>query len=398
MRFKPAERAASIQYAIRDVVVRAKEIERQGNEIIKLNIGDPDAYDFDTPEHIKRALFDAVLEGYNGYCDSEGDPDLREAIAERERRKNHTSTTAQDVIVTAGITEGIQMLLAAMISEGDELLVPGPTYPQYLSVTKFFGGTPVPYRTVEQEGWRPDLDDLRKKVGPKTRGILVVSPNNPTGAVYRRRDLEEICNIASAAHVPVVSDEIYDMLIYEGEHLSPVSVSTDTPVITVNGFSKAYLVTGWRAGYIAIRDCDDFLSDFREALLKEARARLSANYPVQRAMIAALKGPQDHVRKVVRTLRERRDYLWKRFNEIDGISSTRPEGAFYLFPRIESSKFSNDMEFVDLMLREAHVLLVNGSGFDPVYGSMHFRSVFLAPVEMLERAADSIADVMRRVN
>lgn len=385
-----------MQYAIRDMVVYARELEKKGIEVIRLNIGDPDAYDFDTPEHIKRALFDAVLQGYNGYCDSEGDRELREAIAERERKKNNSIAGPEDVIVTSGITEGIQMLLAAIIGAGDELLVPGPTYPLYISVTSFYGGRAVAYRTDEENGWRPDIEDIRKKVNERTRAIVVVNPNNPTGAVYSRRDLEEICNIASEHSIPVIADEIYDMLIYEGEHISPVSVSKDTAVITMNGFSKAYLVTGWRMGYISIRDADGFLEELKEALLKEARARLSANHPVQRAMIAALRGPQEHIRKMVKTLRERRDYMWKRLNEIEGISAVKPAGAFYLFPKIQRSEFRNDSEFVLHVLREGHVLLVNGSGFDRTYGSMHFRSVFLPPLETLERAADAIEDALKK--
>lgn len=395
MKFKPTSRASGMEYAIRDLVVPAKELEKSGTSVIKLNIGDPDAFDFDTPEHIKRAMFDAILEGHNSYGDSEGDAELRQAIADRERLKNSTSIDAGDIVVTTGITEGIQLLLGAMISKGDELLVPGPTYPPYTSVTKYFDGTPVPYRTVEEKGWRPDLEDLRARITERTRAVLIVSPNNPTGAVYSASDLREICNIAGEHGLPVISDEIYDMLTYGPEHVSPSSVSSDIPMIKLNGFSKSYLVTGWRVGYTMFRDADGFLGDLKDAFLKEARARLCASNPAQRAMIAALKGPQTHITKMVRTLKERRDYTVRRINEMEGLSVSPPEGAFYVFPRIEDSRWKSDRDFVLHVLRHGHVLFVNGSGFDRTHGSMHFRSVFLAPMETMEKAMDGLERAMK---
>ncbi len=390
MQFRPASRAVGMEYAIRDLVLPARELERSGTKVIWLNIGDPGAFDFDTPEHIKRALFDAVLEGHNNYGDSEGYVELREAISQRERSKNGNDIDPGNIVVTTGITEGIQLLLGAMIEQGDELLVPGPTYPPYSSVTKYYGGKPVPYRTIEERNWRPDLDDIRSNISERTKAILVVSPNNPTGAVYSESDLREICNIAAEHNLPIISDEIYDMLTYGKKHVSPSTVSKDVPMVILNGFSKSYLVTGWRIGYTMFRDSGDYLEELKQAFLKEARARLCASNPAQRAMVAALKGPQAHITKMVRALRERRDYAVKRINEMEGLSVTVPDGAFYVFPKIEAPGWKSDRDFVLHVLKHGHVLFVNGSGFDSKYGEMHFRSVFLAPMEMMEKAMDGL--------
>lgn len=396
MKFVPAPRASGMEYAIRDLVLPARELERAGTEVIHLNIGDPGAFDFDTPEHIKRALFDAVLEGHNNYGESEGDPELRQAIADREREKNSNSIDTGSIVVTAGITEGIQMLLGAMINDGDELLLPGPTYPPYMSVTRYYGGKAVPYRTIEEDGWRPDVEDLRSKITGRTRGILVVSPNNPTGAVYSEADLRSICDIAGEYNLPILSDEIYDNLTYGKKHVSPSSVARDIPMVMLNGFSKSYLVTGWRMGCVIFRDSGDYLQDLKDAFLKQARARLCANNPSQRAMVAALKGPQTHLGRMVKTLKERRDYTVRRMGEMEGISVTRPDGAFYVFPRIDTDKWKSDKEFVLHVLKHGHVLFVNGSGFDGTYGRMHFRSVFLAPREIMEKAMDGLERALKK--
>ena len=386
---KPAKRAMEIEYAIRDVVLPARELEKKGVEILKLNIGDPDKFDFDTPEHMKKAVIEE-MEKFNGYGDSEGLLELREAIVEREKKKNNLDISVDDIVVTNGVSESIQMLFGALLEPGDEILVPGPTYPPYIALSKFFGATPVPYRTIEEENWAPDLEDMRKKINEKTKAIAVINPNNPTGALYDRKTLEEIGNIVAENDILLISDEIYDMITYEGKHLSP-SFIKDIPLVIFNGISKVYLSPGWRVGWTIFRDCDGKLSEIKEAYLKQARVRICASILAQKGAAAALNGPQDHIKNLVKKLRERRDYIYKRLNEIDGISTQKPGGAFYIFPKIEG----DDKKFVLDVLNKVHVLFVHGSGFCPVYGKGHFRSVFLPPLKTIEKAMDGLENYMK---
>lgn len=395
---KVTERVRTIEYAIRDIIVYARTLAKTGRKIYYLNIGDPLAFDFDTPEHIKQALFEAVKDGANAYSASEGLLELRQAICEKEKMLNRVDISAEDVIVTSGISEGIQMVLAALVEAGDEVLLPGPTYPPYISYTRFFGGKPVAYRTVEEEGWQPDINDLRSKISSKTRAIVVINPNNPCGAFYEERTLKQILDIAAEHGIPVVSDEIYDQLVFEKKFVSIASLAKDAPVIGLNGFSKAYLMTGWRLGYIYFHSPGGELKELKECVEKEARIRLCVNTPVQKAGVAALKGPQDHICEMVSKLRARRDYAWKRLNEIEGVSCTKPEAAFYVFPKIHGvgSKWKTDFEFVLDLLKETGVLFVHGSGFCPVYGAGHVRGVFLPPIEVLEEAFNLVEEFMKK--
>jgi len=389
---KVTERVRTIEYAIRDVIVYAKQLAKTGKRIFYLNIGDPVAFDFDTPPHVTQALMKAVEEGENAYSPSEGLPELRQAISEKERRINGVDISADDVIVTSGISEGIQMVMAALIDAGDEILLPGPTYPPYISYAKFFGGKPITYKTVEEDGWQPNIDDLRGKISEKTRGIAIINPNNPCGALYGEKIVKQILDLAGEHGIPVLSDEIYDQIIYEKTFVSTAHLAKDVPVIGFNGFSKAYLMTGWRLGYVYFHGQENRLQELKQCVEKEARIRLCANTPVQKAGVAALNGSQDHIKAMVEKLGQRRNYSWKRLNEIDGISCTKPEGAFYVFPKIHAvgSKWKTDMDFVLELLKETGVLFVHGSGFDPVYGAGHIRGVFLPPIETLEQALNEV--------
>ena len=387
-----SKRARDIRYAIRDVVVFAKEIEKKGKDILYLNIGDPVKYDFDTPEHIKNALIKAVRDGSNSYSASEGVLELREAICRKEKKDSDIDIYSNKVMVTNGISEGLQMLLGALIEKGDELLVPDPTYPPYTAYMKFFGGKPVTYKTVEEDGWQPDVNSIRSKITDKTKGIVIINPNNPTGAMYDRKILMEIGDVAAEHELIIISDEIYDKIVYEGSFTSTSSVVKDVPIVGLNGFSKVYLMTGWRLGYVYFNDPEDELNELQESMKKEARIRLCPNTPVQNAAIAALDGPQGHIKETVGKLRLRRDYVFKRINEIEGVSCTKPEGAFYCFPKVDAigSKWKNDKEFVLDFLEKENVLLVHGSGFGTTYGAGHFRGVFLPPIDTLEVAFDRL--------
>ena len=390
------ERVQNLEYAIRDVVGHARLMEKKGKEVIYLNIGDPLLFDFDTPEHVKDALIKAIKEGLNCYSASEGMPELREAICEKEKRVGGFDLLPENVIVSNGVSEAIQMVLGALVENGDEILVPGPAYPPYISYTEFFGGKAVQYRTSEENGWQPDLDDIRAKVTDKTRALVIINPNNPCEALYDRKTVKAMVDLAGEHDIPLISDEIYDQIAY-GELVSTASVAKDVPVIGLNGFSKIYLMTGWRLGYIYFTGQDEqMLAELREHITKEARIRLSANTPVQKAAVAALKGPQTHICDLVQKLQKRRDFSYKRLNEINGISCTEPKGAFYFFPKVSGvgTTWNNDLDFVRDLLENTGLVFVHGSGFGSTYGSGHFRGVFLPPVETLEKAFDKLDSFM----
>ena len=391
-----ADRAVGIEYAIRDMLQIAKEVAQSGQKMIYLNIGDPAKYDFHTAPHIKRALAKAVDNDCNYYAASEGIPALREAIAEKEKKVNSVPISSEDVIVTSGISEGIQFLMGAIVEPGDEILLPGPTYPPYTSFTKFFGGAPVSYRTVEDNDWLPDLDDLRKKITKRTRALVIVNPNNPTGSLYDETTLKRMLDIAAEHKLLVVSDEIYDRLVYDSKFTSVAALAKDIPVVGLNGFSKTYAMTGWRLGYMYFHDPTNTLIDLKEAIAKESRIRISAATPIQFAAVKALKGSQTQISRMVTVLKKRRDHFLRRIRSIDGLTCTTPKGAFYLFPRIAlNGRWRSDKDFAVDLVKKTGVLVVNGSGFDQTYGAGHFRTVFLPPINMIDEAADRIEQFMQ---
>lgn len=396
-RYSPSERAMSIRYAIRDVVVEAVRLEKKGHRILRLNIGDPDAYDFDTPSHIKEGTIRAINEGYNGYAPSEGIPELRKAISERERMDGREIGT-EDVLVTAGVTEALQMLFGALNGKG--VLIPAPAYPPYTTYTRFFGAFPIEYPGVEEDDWQPDIEFIRQALESDREGkisaISIINPNNPTGAFYSEKTVREIMNIAGAYGVMVISDEIYDRMLYQRDPVKPGANRTDldVPLIVLNGISKVYFAPGWRIGYMAFQENGE-LGRLREAIMKQARARLCPNVPSQFGYLHALTGSQDFMKNYLQRLKERRDYSVKRINEIEGLSTRVPEGAFYMFPKIGDATV-DDYKFVMEILHECHVLFVHGSGFSEKYGKGHFRMVFLPKVEILREAFDRIEEYLKK--
>ena len=385
---KASNRTQGVEYAIRDIISYASNYEKSGKEIIYLNIGDPLKYDFKTPEHIKLALIEAVKNDENYYTKSEGLPELCKAIVEKESQKG-LSITEEDVLVTNGVSEGLEMTLASVVDPNTEVLMPGPYYPPYASYVKFYGGKPVEFKL--HENGKPDLEDLLSKINSKSRAICIISPNNPTGEVFDRKSLQQIIDLAAEHDLYVICDEIYDKIVFDDQFTGIGKVAKDAPVILLNGFSKAYLMSGWRCGYICMNSASKKLDVLRKNIPKLTRVRISTNLPVQIAAVEALRGPQGHIADMVQKLRKRRDYTVKRLNAIKGISCRMPRGAFYVFPKIDlDHRWKDDQHFVIDLLNNTGVLTVHGSGFGTAFGASHFRIVYLPKEETLEKAIDNL--------
>ena len=391
---KVSNRISNVEYAIRDITLHARQYEKSGTKIIYLNIGDPVKYDFPTPEHIKRALIDAVLNNFNYYADSEGILELREAIVEKESQKG-LSISVEDVLVTNGISEGLDMVAASIVEPNTEVLMPGPYYPPYASYVKFYGGKPIEFKLTDDG--TPDLDDIKSKITPKSRALCVINPNNPTGEVFDGKSLKQLIDIAAENDMYIVCDEIYDKLVFDKEFTGIGKVAKDAAVILLNGFSKVYLMTGWRCGYICMNSNCQKLENIRNNIPKLARVRIATNLPVQKAAVAALKGPQAYIAETVTKLKNRRDLVVKRLNEIDGISCKLPNGAFYTFPEISLTHWKTDKDFVLDLLNKTGILTVHGSGFGE-RGKGHFRIVYLPTEQVLQEAMDKLSDFINSKN
>lgn len=391
---KISNRISNVEYAIRDITLHARQYEKAGKKIIYLNIGDPVKYDFPTPDHIKRALLDAVSSNFNYYADSEGILELREAIVNKESQKG-LSVNVEDVLVTNGISEGLDMVAASIVEPNSEILMPGPYYPPYASYVKFYGGKPIEFKLTEDGA--PDLDDIKSKITPKARALCIINPNNPTGEVFNSKNLKQLIDVAAEHDMYIICDEIYDKLVFDREFTGIGKVAKDAPVILLNGFSKVYLMTGWRCGYICMNSDCQKLENIRNNIPKLARVRIATNLPVQKAAVAALQGPQEYIAETVTKLKKRRDLVVKRLNEIDGISCKLPNGAFYTFPKILHNRWKDDKDFVLNLLDKTGILTVHGSGFGEL-GRGHFRIVYLPKEQVLEEAMDKLSDFVNDTN
>ncbi|MFX1418249.1 MAG: aminotransferase class I/II-fold pyridoxal phosphate-dependent enzyme [Promethearchaeota archaeon] len=392
-----SQRLREIEYAIREIAAVANEVAKSGKKILHLNIGDPVIYDFDTPKYISQAAADATFKGKNFYVDSLGAPELRERLSKYISKTNNLDIKSEDIIVTSGVTEAIFFILAGLIENKNELLIPGPSYPLYINYTKFFNGIPVEYELDELSDWEPNIDDLRSKISEKTQAILICSPNNPTGVMYSESMIKEIINIAGEYNLMIISDEIYDQIIYEKPFTSPASLSRDVPIIGLNGFSKSHLATGWRLVYMYYHDPENKLEDLKAGIAKMARARLSANSIAQYAAIEILKNPGTHTKEMVKKLKERRDYSYNRLRKIEGITCVKPNGAFYLFPKFdfnELKKWNNDREFTIDLLKTTGICGVYGSGFGD-YGKGHVRFTFLPDLNILNNVYNLLEDFLK---
>jgi len=388
---KVSKKVAGVEYAIRDIVGAAIKLEQQGRKVDYLNIGDPVQYGFQPPQNVKEAYIKAIQNGENYYSASEGLPELREAIAKKEHDKG-LDVSADNILVTNGVSEGLDMVISSIVEEGDEVLLPGPYYPPYASYVRLHGGIPVEF-AVDLDNSTPDINDIRAKITPKTVAICLISPNNPTGVVFNENSLKELVDVANENNLYIICDEIYDQIVYDEKFTGIGKVAGNSPVIILNGFSKVHLMSGWRIGYIAFNNSPQ-LDSIQENLPKLARVRISTNLPVQHAALESLRGPQDYIADFVSELKKRRDLVVKRLNSIPGLSCPNPKGAFYAFPKIENNKYSSDKEFILKLLDSQGVLTVHGSGFGTKYGSDHFRLVFLPSLETLDSSLNKIEAFM----
>jgi len=392
-----SQRLKVIEYAIREIAAIASEVAKSGKQIYHLNIGDPVIYDFHTPKYISQALADATFANKNYYVDSLGVPELREEISKSLKQHNDLNIDTNDILVTSGVTEAIFFLLAGLIENKNEILIPGPSYPLYINYAKFFDGIPVEYELDENDDWEPNLDDLRNKITKKTQAILICSPNNPTGIIYGKRKIKQIIDIAGEHDLPILSDEIYDQITYEKPYISPASLSKDVPIIGLNGFSKTHMATGWRLGYLYYYDPQNKLEELKEGIAKMARARLSASSVAQYAAIEILKNPGTHTKEMVKKLKERRDYSYNRLRKIEGITCVKANGAFYLFPKFdfkELKKWKDDKDFVIDLLKTTGICTVYGSGFGN-FGKGHVRFTFLPNIDILDTVFNLLENFLK---
>lgn len=384
-----SQRSKNVKYAIRDIAVMAKKVQDSGKKVTYLNIGDPNKFDFDTPQEMKDAVTNAMKINKNYYADSMGELDAREAIA-KHNNKNGVECTANDVIVTTGVSEGIQLCVGALLNTGDNMLIPSPSYPLYSGVLDLFEGVKNFYTLDEENDWELNPEDIEKNINDKTKAIVIINPNNPTGGLYDKKTLKEVVNIAGQHNLVIFADEIYDEMILEGEMQHVASFSNEIPVLTFNGLAKNFLCPGWRMGWMTFTDRENTIDDFREGIGQLARARLCSTTPLQYAIKAALEGNRSHMNGTIQKLKTRRDLTYKRINEIDGLSLRKPKAAFYAFPKIEFK--IDDKKFVLNLLEQEGVAVVHGSGFDM---SEHFRIVYLATEDILNDAYDKIERYVR---
>ena len=388
-----AQRLENVRYAIRDLACVADEVAKKGHKILPLNIGDPLNFDFQTPAHLIEAVYKAMQDGKNGYAPSPGIKEALDAIRAEAERKGITSV--QDVFVTSGVSETVDICLSGLLNPGDNLLTPSPDYPLYSAVLAKLGIELNTYSLNEDDGWQPDLIDVHKKIGPRARGIVLINPNNPTGAVCSRRMLEAIAELARRNNLVIFADEIYDKLILDNDqHISMASVAPDVPVVTFGGLSKNYLAPGWRIGWGIVSGDAAAVKPYIEGIHRLLRSRLCANHPEQYAIKAALEGPQDHLTEVTGKLRSRRDLTVKWCDATPRVSCVSPRGAFYAYPRLDIPE--GDDVFVKELLVQKHVLVVHGSGFGQKAGTKHFRIVFLPDEQTLTTAYAAIADFMKK--
>ena len=388
-----AGRVGGFVYAIRNIVAEARKVEATGRTVHYLNIGDPIAFGFHTPPHLIEAVERALRDGHNGYAPSVGILPAREAVADECTRRG-MPVSPDRVVITAGTSEGIELALTALAQVGDDVLIPVPTYPLYTAVLAKIGAKPVYYRTDAARGWLPDVDHIRSLVTPATRALVVIDPNNPTGATYPSAVRRALIDIADEHNFPLLANEVYADLAFDGPVPAIASLNPDAPIISFSSLSKAYLAPGWRSGWLAAGRTDR-LDDVLAGIKKLADGRLCSTGPMEYGIIAALTGDRSHQVAFRKALRERADVTHARLNAIDGITSVAPSAAFYAMPKVALPAGVTDADYVLALLRATGVLCVYGSGFGTAPADGFFRVVFLADPRELASIYDAIAGFTR---
>ncbi len=396
--FHKSTKLDEVCYDVRGPVLdAANDMIEQGIEVLKLNIGNPAPFGFRAPKEILHEMMQ-TLEDTQGYSDSHGIASAREAILEYTKTKQIPNVSLRDIYTGNGVSELINMVTQGLIDNGDEILVPSPDYPLWTGCVTLAGGKAVHYTCDEQSDWYPDIEDMRRKITDKTKAIVIINPNNPTGAVYPREILEQIANLAREHELILFSDEIYDRLTLDGiEHTSIAALAPDLFCITLNGLSKSHMIAGFRCGWMVLSGAKDRAKGYIEGLDMLSNMRLCSNVPAQSVIQTALKhakNAQDHLQPGGR-IYEQREYIYRAINDIPGLSAVKPKAAFYIFPRIDTKKFHimDDEQFVLDFLREKHVLFTHGRGFN--WGQPdHFRIVYLPELCQLRQATEKLSDFL----
>ena len=396
--FKKSSKLDNVLYDVRGPVVdEAARMEENGTNVLKLNIGNPAPFGFRTPDEVIYDMSRQLTE-CEGYSNSKGLFSARKAIMQYAQLKKLPNVSVEDIYTGNGVSELINLSMLALLDNSDEVLVPAPDYPLWTACVTLAGGTAVHYICDEQSEWYPDIEDIKKKITDKTKAIVIINPNNPTGALYPREVLQQIVDVAREHQLMIFSDEIYDRLVMDDlEHVSIASLAPDLFCVTFSGLSKSHMIAGYRIGWMVLSGNKALGKDYIEGINMLSNMRLCSNVPAQSIVQTALGGYQSVGEYIVPGGRiyEQREYIYKALNDIPGISAVKPKAAFYIFPKIDTQKFNiaNDEQFALDLLREKKILIIHGGGFNWDKPD-HFRVVYLPRIEVLSDAMEKLADFL----
>jgi alanine-synthesizing transaminase len=396
--FNKSKKLEHVLYDIRGPVLdEAMRLEKEGHRIIKLNTGNPAPFSLFAPDQVLEDVI-SNLDKAQGYCDSKGLYSARRAIQIYTENVGIQNVDVEDIYIGNGVSELIVMAMQGLLDRGDEILLPAPDYPLWTAAVSLSGGAPVHYICDETSDWYPDIEDIKKKITDKTKGIVIINPNNPTGAVYSKQLLMDLIQLAREHQLIVFSDEIYDRILYDGSvHYPTASLADDLLIITLNGLSKSHRIAGFRVGWMTISGNKSTAQDYIDGLNMLANMRLCSNVPAQFAVQAALGDPES-IQQLTRPggrLYDQRNYAYDHVIDLPGFSCVKPKGAFYLFPKFDTKKYNikSDVKFIYDILTEKHILLVQGTGFNWP-NQDHLRVVFLPPLEDLKTVFTDISDFL----